>query len=469
MFDTKKIDSFFSGEKNLLEEEEKIYISKRTKIVRFFKLFLPCLTALLLGLGVILFDFESNSDSPLSLAEEDKVYFEKFRMKNTVFEITEKDNQLSTLKAQVVEETGANTKIYELTLPTARTLDKGKIITASAQKGTYNQTTQNLDLIGDIKGDYNNIMSITTPSASYNFAKEFGFGHEQIVGKGDNRYFKADEFTFDKKKGMITLLGHVFMQNNDLELRTPDKTILFLHENKFTATNALFQKGKDTLKADQLTVFFKDTKNFEIAKAYADGHVEIQNSGKKAYADHSEYQADSKQFKLSKNVKIVDASGYTASGDNGLFDDIQKTFTLQNNVLITGKGGYKATTKKTIYDFNKKTLTLLDGVRIEKDGGTITAPKAVYFQAKDEFRLYDHVRVVQADGTAEAKSGVYYIKKNFAELEHDVIITKDGNQIRGDKAISDFTTSKSRLIAQKGNRVFGKLFESSFKKKSKDK
>ena len=56
MFDTKKIDSFFSGEKNLLEEEEKIYISRRTKVVRFFKLFLPCLTALLLGLGVVLFD-----------------------------------------------------------------------------------------------------------------------------------------------------------------------------------------------------------------------------------------------------------------------------------------------------------------------------------------------------------------------------------------------------------------------------
>ena len=196
MFDTKKIDSFFSGEKNLLEEEEKIYISRRTKVVRFFKLFLPCLTALLLGLGVVLFDFESNSDSTISLAEEDKIYFEKFRMQNTVFEITEKDNQFSTLKAQVVEETGANTKIYDLTLPTAETLDKGKVITASAKKGTYNQITQDLNLIGDISGDYNHIMTITTQSASYNFSKEFGFGHEQIIGKGDNRYFKADEFTF---------------------------------------------------------------------------------------------------------------------------------------------------------------------------------------------------------------------------------------------------------------------------------
>lgn len=47
MFETKKIDTFFTGDKNLLEEEEKIYVSRRTKVVRFFKLFMPCLTALL--------------------------------------------------------------------------------------------------------------------------------------------------------------------------------------------------------------------------------------------------------------------------------------------------------------------------------------------------------------------------------------------------------------------------------------
>ncbi|MBO5441420.1 MAG: hypothetical protein J6A09_02500 [Alphaproteobacteria bacterium] len=85
MFETQKIDSFFSGEKNLLDEEEKIYISRRMKVVRFFKLFLPCLTALLLGMGIVLFDFDATSDSPLPLAEDEKLYFEKFRMKNTVF------------------------------------------------------------------------------------------------------------------------------------------------------------------------------------------------------------------------------------------------------------------------------------------------------------------------------------------------------------------------------------------------
>ena len=141
MFETKKIDTFFSGEKNLLDEEERSFISRRMKVVRFFKLFLPCLTALLLGLGVILFDFDSALDSVLPLAEEEKIYFEKFRMKNTVFEITEKDNQLSILKASIVEEREPNSKIYNLTDPEAQTTEKDKLISIRSDKGVYNQST----------------------------------------------------------------------------------------------------------------------------------------------------------------------------------------------------------------------------------------------------------------------------------------------------------------------------------------
>ena len=80
MFETHKIDAFFSGEQNLLDEQETIYTTRRMKVVRFLRLFLPCLTALLLGLGVVLFDFETNNDSAIALADKDRVYFEKFHV-----------------------------------------------------------------------------------------------------------------------------------------------------------------------------------------------------------------------------------------------------------------------------------------------------------------------------------------------------------------------------------------------------
>lgn len=439
MFETQKIDSFFSGEKNLLDEEEKIYISRRMKVVRFFKLFLPCLTALLLGMGIVLFDFDATSDSPLPLAEDEKLYFEKFRMKNTVFEITEKDNQFSVLKAHVVEEANPGTKVYDLTRPDAKTYDKGKVITLEAKHGVYTQETQVLDLKPQVVANYNKQMTIKTNSATYNFATEFGFGNEKVTGEGEKGSFEANKFTFDKNKGQMTLIENVYLKSGEIELTTPEKATLFLNDNKFIATHATVKKGADTVKGDTLTAFFKDMKSFEISKALSKGNTQVYSEGKTAYADEGEYDAKSGWVKLFNNVKIIDKSGYTAIAKNGVYDLIKKTFTLTGDVRIT------------------------------KGTSTITAPKVTYFQAKDEFYFYDDVKVTQEDGTAAAKRGVFFVKKNIAELYDNVVITKNGNMVRGDKAISDFNTSKSRLIAKDGGRISGKLFEHTFKKESKGK
>ena len=465
MFETKKIDTFFSGEKNLLDEEERSFISRRMKVVRFFKLFLPCLTALLLGLGVILFDFDSALDSVLPLAEEEKIYFEKFRMKNTVFEITEKDNQLSILKASIVEEREPNSKIYNLTDPEAQTTEKDKLISIRSDKGVYNQSTQILDLDSNVVADYNGEMLIKTASATYNFSTESGFGNEKVVGDGERGHFEADKFKFDKKNGVIDLLKNVYLKGKNIELTSPDRAILYSYENKFLSPNAVLHKGNDIIQGDTLTIFFKDTKNFDIDVAFSEGHTAILSKGTKAYANRGEYDANTDIAKLFGKVTIIDDSGYTAVGEEGVFDNAKNIFTLTKNVVVRDKSGYKATAKIGIYDGNQQTFTLDKGVKIEKGSNTVTAPKAIYFRNKDEFHFYDDVKVVQEGGTATAKSGIYFIKQNIAELEHNVVITKNGNKVQGDKAISDFTTSKSRLVGTQGRRVFGKLFESTFKKK----
>lgn len=435
MFETQKIDSFFNVDKNLLDKEEEIFMSRRVKVVRFFKLFLPCLVALLLGLGVILFDVDNNADTALELADEEKLYFEKFRMKNTVFEITDKDGKFSVLKADVVEELTPGTKVYNLKHPSARSLDKGKTTTLVAKVGDYNQNTSVLDLKTDVVANYDKQMEIKTNSGTYNFATEYGFGNEKVVGNGEKGNFEADKFTFDKKNGIMTLIGNVYMKSGDTELRTPDKATLYRDENKLISTRATLTKGKDVLKGDELTAFFKDTKKFDIEKVFSKGHTELYSEGKKAFADNGEYLASLGEMKLINNVKIIDASGYVATAKRGLYDLKKKTFTLENNVKIV------------------------------KGTNVITAPKAVYFEAKDELRFYGGVSVKQDSGTATADSGVYFIKKNIAELENNVVLTKEGNAVRGDKAISDFNTSQSRLIAKNGGRISGKLIESSFKSK----
>ncbi len=429
MFETHKIDAFFSGEQNLLDEQETIYTTRRMKVVRFLRLFLPCLTALLLGLGVVLFDFETNNDSAIALADKDRVYFEKFHIKNTVFEITDLDNQFSVLKADTIDEVSAGKKLYDLANPQATTTDKNKKITLIAKTGQYNQNTQELKLNTDVVANYNGQMEIKTNSGVYNFATETGYGNEKVIGNGEKGYFEADKFTFNKKKGEITLINNVYLRSNDMKLNSPTKATLFMHENKFISDNATVVKNKDTLYGDIVTVYFKDTKNFEIDKANSLGNTKIIASGKTAYADKGEYFADTEIVKLYDNVKIVDKSGYVATSDYGIYDSKKQTFTLEQNV------------------------------RVSKENNIVTAPRATYFQNKNEFRFYDGVKVSQDGSVATAKSGVYFIKKNIAELEHNVVITKDGNIVRGDKAISDFNTSKSRLVAKKGGRISGKLIE----------
>lgn len=435
MFETQKIDIFFNVDKNLLDKKEEIFMSRRVKVVRFFKLFLPSLVALLLGVGVVLFDVDNSADTTLELADEEKLYFEKFRMKNTVFELTDKDGKFSVLKADVVEELTPGTKIYNLKKPNAKTLDKGKITTLTSEVGDYNQNTGVLELKTNVIANYDKQMEIKTNSGTYSFITERGFGNEKVVGNGDKGCFEADKFTFDKKKGIMTLIGNVYMNSGDTELRSPEKATLFSDDNKFISPHATVKKGKDTIKGDELTAFFKDVKTFEIEKAFSKGHTELYSEGKKAFADAGEYNAALGIIRLTDHVKIIDVSGYVATAKRGL------------------------------YDLNQKTFTLEDNVKIVRGENVITAPKAIFFEAKDELRFYGGVNVKQESGTAVADNGVYYIKKNIAELENNVVLTKEGNSVRGDKAISDFNTSQSRIVAKNGGRISGKLIESSFKSK----
>ena len=282
MFETHKIDAFFSGEQNLLDEQETIYTTRRMKVVRFLRLFLPCLTALLLGLGVVLFDFETNNDSAIALADKDRVYFEKFHIKNTVFEITDLDNQFSVLKADTIEEVSSGKKLYDLTNPQANTTDKNKKITLVAKTGQYNQNTQELTLNTDVVANYNNQMEVKTNSGVYNFSSETGYGNEKVIGNGEKGYFEADRFTFNKKKGEITLISNVYLKSDNMKLNSPKKATLFMNENKFISDNATVVKDKNTLFGDVVTVYFKDTKNFEINKAYSEGNTKIIASGKTA-------------------------------------------------------------------------------------------------------------------------------------------------------------------------------------------
>ncbi len=462
MFETHKIDTFFSGDKNLFDKDEEVFISRRTKVVRFLKLFLPCLTATLLGVGVALFNFDATQPT-LSVDKDENFYFEKFRMKNTVFEITDEDNQFSVLKASVVEESKPGSKIYDLETPDAKTIDGDKTITLKANKGIYNQNKEEIFLEGDVESVYNEQMIIQTNSANYNFKTEKGSGKEKITGKGENKNFSAIGFSFDKKNNILVLNKDVFLESDDLSLTTPKQAKLFLNKNMFIATDAIAKKGKVSIEGDELKVFFKDTKKFEILKAFSKGNTKISSNKKTATADRGEYFADKNIANLYDNVRVKDDSGYDATAKKGTYDLIKNNFVLDEDVKII-KEANTAYTDKAIFYHDKKEFHFLGNIKIINGKNIAYTDKAIYYQNKDEFHFFGNVKINQSDTTATAKKGVYFVKKNIVELMDNVVIEKNGNIVRGDKAISDFNTSKSKLIAKKGGRISGKLIESKLKK-----
>ena len=462
MFETHKIDTFFNGDKNLFDKDEEVFISRRTKVVRFLKLFLPCLTAMLLGVGVALFNFDTTQPS-LSVDKDENFYFEKFRMKNTVFEITDEDNQFSILKANTVEESKPGSKIYELEKPDAKTIDEDKTITLKANKGIYNQNKEELLVKGDVESLYDEQITIKTNSANYNFKTEKGSGKEKITGEGNNQNFSAIGFSFDKKNNILTLNKDVYLKKDNLSLTTPKQATLYLNKNMFIAQDAVVTKDKDSLEGNELKVFFKDTKNFEILKAFSKGNTKIRTNKKTATADRGEYFADKNIANLYDNVRIRDDSGYDARAQKGTYYFDKNNFVLDDDVKII-KGVNTAYTDKAIFYQDKKEFHFLGNIKIINGKNIAYTDKAIYYQNKDEFHFFGNVKINQEDTTATSQKGIYFVKKNIVELIDNVIIEKNGNMVRGDKAISDFNTSKSKLIAKKGGRISGKLIESKLKK-----
>ena len=97
MFDSHKIDAYFNGEKDLRPAAETM-LTRRAKIMRWIKLALPSLAALLIGLLIVLPGLQTDDDRfELDVTRPKKGELEKLHMENTVFYITDGNHFLFVL------------------------------------------------------------------------------------------------------------------------------------------------------------------------------------------------------------------------------------------------------------------------------------------------------------------------------------------------------------------------------------
>ena len=98
MFDSHKIDAYFNGEKDLRPAAETM-LTRRAKIMRWIKLALPSLAALLIGLLIVLPGLQTDDDRfELDVTRPKKGELEKLHMANRGFYITAADTHVNSFQ-----------------------------------------------------------------------------------------------------------------------------------------------------------------------------------------------------------------------------------------------------------------------------------------------------------------------------------------------------------------------------------
>lgn len=224
MFDHEKLDSYFSGD-NISSSHKRPDFTRHTRIIRMTKLLLPSIAALLIGL-LILFPTlkKTNDEFAIDITYPKKGELEKLHIENTVFYITDKDNQVNNFTAQNVDETEPGSKLIKLTEPDGVLPSKNNTwINIKSPTGFYNQETNILNLTDNVDLFYSDGMTAETLKMTFDFKNRKGWGNDPVTANGVFGNLKSQGFEFYTQDGLLIFTGKTyitveeesFKENND--------------------------------------------------------------------------------------------------------------------------------------------------------------------------------------------------------------------------------------------------------------
>ena len=212
MFDKEKIDQYFADNtsfaKPKLKEQNKV--TKRTKIVRLFRLLLPSIAAVLIGVLLVFPSLKKDvRDFKLDITMPKKGELEKLHVENTVLYITDSKNQVNNFTAQSIDETAPGSKLVKLHNPEGMMpLSKENWINIKSPTGYFNQNTNIIQLTEDVKMYYNEGMEVETQELFYDFNSRKGYGNQPVAAEGIFGNLLAEGFIFDSDNQILTFTGH---------------------------------------------------------------------------------------------------------------------------------------------------------------------------------------------------------------------------------------------------------------------
>lgn len=220
MFDSKKIDDFFIPNK-ATATKVKHSVSLRNRIMKFTKLALPSLAALLIGFLIVYPQLKKDiNDIAIGAIVPHKGELEKFHMENGVFHITDYKNIVNNFHADTLDETEAGSKIIKMinpigTLPTSNN-DEVKI---KSPIGYFNKNNNLLTLSNGVNINYSAGIITDTEEMFVDFNSGKAYGVKPVTTKSETAEINAQGFEYYKDKNILIYTGksHVSINSENVD------------------------------------------------------------------------------------------------------------------------------------------------------------------------------------------------------------------------------------------------------------
>lgn len=222
-------------------------------------------------------------------------------------------------------------------------------------------------------------------------------------------------------------------------------------EKRYVARgNAKAIQGDTTVYADTLTAHYEEIegKGSEIHRIEAVGKVKIVSPQQTVYGDRGVYDARKGVLVLTgKALRLVTKEDVVTARDSLEYYDKKSLAVARGNAVLRQRNAPKGKGRTVRADV----LT----TQSQPKSGSAPQGSGKDGNGKDGIRrmdAYGNVVITRPGEIALGDRGVYRPKEQTAELWGSVRITRGKNQMNGERAIVNFETGVSRLIAGQGGK-----------------
>lgn len=206
MFERSKIDSYFTSIPQ--PSPQRSVEQKHTNIVRIIKLLLPALATALIALLVLIPYLRDEHGITINITKPKAGELEKLHVENSVFNITDKNNQVHHFTAQNIDEITPGSKILKMTNPEGTIPSENQQwINIKSPLGYFDQNTNDLRLEEGVEMFYSEGMNINLKDINFNFDSQYAHTQNPISGQGIFGSIQAEGLEYHKKKALFIFTG----------------------------------------------------------------------------------------------------------------------------------------------------------------------------------------------------------------------------------------------------------------------